>query len=289
MGSNCIELLRMKIEPVAHRLAVCSWSLQPETPEQLLDQLQAIGLSRLQIALDPIRENPAVWGKIGSACAAAGVTLVSGMFGTVGEDYSTLDSIRRTGGLVPDATWPENWKNIQADAALAERLGLKLVTFHAGFLPHDPKESSHPVLLDRMRQVARLFAARQIRLALETGQETAATLRDFLQQLERENVGVNFDPANMILYDKVNPIEALRTLGPWLLQCHIKDALKTRRRDTWGEEVVVGKGEVDWHLFFQVLAELQFAGFCSIEREAGNHRIQDIRAARQYVETVTGL
>src|SRR3954470_1541468 len=114
------------------KLAVCSWSLQPASPEQLLEQLKTIGVARVQIALDPLREKPQVWGKFPELCRANGIELVSGMFVTVGEDYSTPETIRRTGGVVPDGTWKENWRNIQANAEIAEELGLPLVTFHAG-------------------------------------------------------------------------------------------------------------------------------------------------------------
>src|SRR5206468_823846 len=116
------------------------------------------------------------------------------------------------------------WKNIQATAALAQKLALKLVTFHAGFLPHDPKDPNFAKLQGRLRQVADAFLARGIALALETGQETAPVLAGFMKQLERPNVGINFDPANMLLYRKGDPIAALRTLGPWIRQVHIKDA-----------------------------------------------------------------
>jgi L-ribulose-5-phosphate 3-epimerase len=266
------------------RLAVCSWSLQPANPEVLLSQLQEIGLSRVQIALDPIRDQPQVWGGFPTQAARAKVELVSGMFGCVGEDYTSMETIRRTGGIVPDGVWDQNWRNIQRTAELAAGMGLKLVSFHAGFLPHDAKDPNFRKLLERLRQVADLFAARSIDVALETGQETAETLGSFLEQLQRPNVGVNFDPANMILYDKGNPIAALRVLGPWLKQCHIKDARKTKVPGTWGEEVVAGTGEVDWKQFFQVLEERQFKGYCSIEREAGTQRVKDIRAAREFIE-----
>src|ERR1700759_4831508 len=96
------------------KLAVCSWSLRPADPQNLIDQLKTIGINRLQIALDPLRENPAVWGSLPELFAKNGITFVSGMIGTVGEDYSTLESIKRTGGVVPDATWEENWRNLQA-------------------------------------------------------------------------------------------------------------------------------------------------------------------------------
>ncbi len=268
------------------RLAVCSWSLQPTSPQQLIEHLRAIGLSRVQLALDPLRENPAVWGDTAALFQQAGITIVSGMFGTVGEDYTSLESIHRTGGLVPDDTWDENWENAQATAELAHQLGLKLVTFHAGFLPHEESDPEFEKLQHRIRLVADVFAAKGIDLAFETGQEEADTLKLFLEKLGRVNVGVNFDPANMILYDKGNPIAALRTLASWVKQCHIKDANRTQTPGTWGEEVPSGTGQVDWKQFFAVLREIGFAGHCCIEREAGTQRVADIITARKMVEKV---
>jgi sugar phosphate isomerase/epimerase len=276
----------MQYNPFVDRLAVCSWSLQPESPQQLVEQLKTIGLARVQLALDPLRTQPERWGRCAELFSKHGIQIVSGMFGTVGEDYSTLESIRRTGGLVPDATWDENWRNIQAIAGLAQGLGLRLVTFHAGFLPHDERDPDFVKLLARIRTVADLFAAKGIDLGFETGQETAATLRAFLQKLAQPTVGVNFDPANMILYDKGNPIDALKVLSPWLKQCHIKDANRTQTPGTWGEEVPAGTGQVDWPTFFRVLLGSQFKGYLAIEREAGTQRIQDIATAKKLVESI---
>lgn len=267
-------------------LAVCSWSLQPTSPQQLIEHLRAIGLSRVQLALDPLRENPAVWGETAALFQQAGISIVSGMFGTVGEDYTSLESIHRTGGLVPDDTWDENWENAQATAELAHQLGLKLVTFHAGFLPHEESDPEFEKLQHRIRLVADVFAAKGIDLAFETGQEEADTLKLFLEKLGRVNVGVNFDPANMILYDKGNPIAALRTLASWVKQCHIKDANRTQTPGTWGEEVPSGTGQVGWKQFFAVLREIGFTGHCCIEREAGTQRVVDIITARKMVEAV---
>ncbi len=266
------------------RLAVCSWSLQPEGPEQLVSSLETIGLKRVQLALDPFRAEPAAWRLATEMFAMNGIELVSGMFGTIGEDYSTLESIRRTGGLVPDEYWEQNWQNIQTVASIARRYRLKLVTFHAGFLPHEESDPSFQKLMDRVARVADLFATHQMDLGFETGQETADTLAAFLTKLNRPNVGVNFDPANMILYDKGDPLTALRTLGPWLKQCHIKDATRTQKPGTWGAEVPAGTGEVDWPSFFRTLKELGFTGNLCIEREAGDERILDIAVARQMVE-----
>lgn len=269
---------------MTERLAVCSWSLQPQSPQQLIEQLKVIGIRRVQIALDPIRSEPSTWGNFVELAKAQGMAIASGMFGTIGEDYTTMETIKQTGGIVPDHTWEENWRNIQATAKLAARMGIRLVTFHAGFLPHDDRDPGFVKLRDRLRQVADAFAAEGIDLGLETGQETADALKHFLKVLERRNVGVNFDPANMILYEKGDPIAALETLTPWLKQCHIKDARRTKQPGAWGDEVVVGTGEVDWRAFFGVLDRIGYKGDLCIEREAGSQRVEDIRAARQFLE-----
>lgn len=266
------------------RLAACSWSLQPADPADLVRKLQAAGVNRVQLALDPLRENPATWGDAGQVLQSAGIKVVSGMFGCAGEDYSTLETIRLTGGIAPDATWAENRKNMAATVTLASGLGLRLVTFHAGFLPHDETEPGFVKLLERLKIVAGTFAAENILLGLETGQETAPALAALLNRLAAPNIGVNFDPANMILYDQGDPVQALRVLSPWIRQVHLKDARRTRTPGAWGEEVPLGAGDVDWRGFFAALREMRFAGNFVIEREAGGQRVADIQTARNLFE-----
>lgn len=260
-------------------LAVCSWSLQPTGPRDLITKLEATGIARVQLALDPLLESPGIWEK--SALCGSGVEIVSGMFGCAGEDYSTLESIRLTGGVAPDATWEQNLAHIRASSELAADLGLELVTFHAGFLPHDQSDPAFGKMIGRLKKVAEIFSDAGIPLAMETGQETADSLALLLQNLP--GVGVNFDPANMILYGMGDPVTAIHTLGPWIRQVHIKDAIRTKVPGTWGEEVAVGSGEVDWPGFFRALDEVNFTGNYVIEREAGTQRIADILTARELV------
>lgn len=274
----------MEARSFAQRLAVCSWSLQPPNAEALVSSVETIGLRRVQLALDPLHSDPQSWSHTAELFAAKKIGIVSGMFGTIGEDYTTLETIKHTGGLVPDKHWEQNWRNIQTVANLAHQLQLKLVTFHAGFLPHEESDPDFRKLMDRVARVADLFATHRINLGFETGQETAETLATFLTKLNRPNVGVNFDPANMILYGKGDPIEALRVLAPWLLQCHIKDATHTKQPGTWGAEVPAGTGDVNWPAFFATLKELGYAGNLCIEREAGTQRVVDIITAHQMVE-----
>jgi L-ribulose-5-phosphate 3-epimerase len=268
--------------PVADRLGVCSWSLQPSGPAELIEKINAIGIKKVQLALDPLVSD-AAWANTAAMLADAGIEIASGMFGCIGEDYSSLDAIRVTGGIVPDETWEGNWANITAVADLAASLGVTLVSFHAGFLPESPDDPSYAKLTERIRQIATLFGEKGIKLALETGQEEAPVLKAFLDTLGEPNVGVNFDPANMILYAKGDPVAAVKVLMPYLMQVHVKDALPTAEPGTWGSEVVVGTGAVDWDAFLGALDDGGFEGAMCIEREAGDNRVGDICAGREFI------
>jgi sugar phosphate isomerase/epimerase len=266
------------------RLAVCSWSLLPTGPLDLVEKLNATGIRRVQLALDPLRESPKIWGDTEKIFREHGITVVSGMARCLGEDYATLESIRLTGGIAPDATWEQNLKSLRADAAVAKKMGMRLVTFHAGFLPPDESHPTFAKMCERLDQVADIFMVQNILLGLETGQETAPELAGLLHKLNHPNIGVNFDPANMIMYDKGDPVKALHTLAPWIRQVHIKDARRTKIPGTWGPEVSVGTGEVDWRAFFSTFKHVVFNVNLCIEREYGNTRVGDIRAARLFLE-----
>lgn len=271
------------------RIAVCSWSLRPESPEDLIQKVRSCGLSAVQLWLDPIRSWTWKPDTMGGLARASGLTLVSGMFAPKDEDYSTLESIRRTGGVRPDGTWEANQKAAEGDAIMAARFGIPLVTFHAGFIPHDTADTARGVMAQRLRQIAETMAARNVRVALETGQENAETLLQALAEVndslpEKARVGVNFDPANMILYGMGDPIESLRRLLPHVLQVHVKDAVPAASKDAWGEEKPVGLGAVDWPAFFGVLRDAGYRGDLVIERESGDDRQADVRRARDLIE-----
>jgi len=276
--------LAHKTSNMKHRLGVCSWSLRTEELETLAARICETGVRFVQLGLDPVVQGDWQIADVRRAFDAAGVVILSGMMGTKGEDYSTLETIRETGGIRPTEHWPANLAAARACAQVAQDLGLDLVSFHAGFLPHDHADPERAVLIDRVQQVADVFAERDVRLAFETGQETAETLLGVLDEIDRKNVGVNFDPANMILYGMGEPALALRTLGGHVLQVHVKDATPCAVPGTWGDEVPVGTGAVDWSAFFAVLDEQGLACDLMIEREAGDERVQDMRTARELLE-----
>jgi L-ribulose-5-phosphate 3-epimerase len=270
--------------PHRGRIAVCSWSLQPAGAADLVQRVQACGVRAVQLALDPVRDGTMPLAELAPALAGAGIDVVSGMMAMAGEDYSTLESIRRTGGLVPAATWTANLEAAAGNARVAASLGIDLVTFHAGFVPHDRADAQRAVLLQRVREIARTFGEYGVAVALETGQESAGTLLDMLADLNEAGVGVNFDPANMILYGMGDPVQALARLAPHVRQLHIKDALPAPATGDWGAEVRAGTGAVDWDALFRLIRQQLPGVDLVIEREAGTDRVADVRAARGLLE-----
>ena len=269
---------------VKTRVGVCSWSLRSPDARHLAASVARFGVPRVQIALDPIREDRAGWGEIEvlNALESRGIRIASGMMATQGEDYSTLESIARTGGVRPDITWGTNLRAAEQNARLARRLGINLVTFHAGFLPHEAN-AERGKLIRRLRQIVDVFDDAGVRVAFETGQESAETLLSVLNELDRPYAGVNFDPANMILYGMGDPVAALVKLLPRVVQVHIKDARASNKPGSWGEEIAVGTGAVAWEKFFDTLYKGGFGGSLIVEREAGERRLEDAIIARDVV------
>lgn len=269
--------------PIARApIAVCSWSLRAKNPVELVDRVRSTGARAVQLALTPIAEDPALWSETFARLADAGIDIASGMLETVGEDYSTLDAIRATGGVVPDATWPATRARAAEVARIAGAHGVTLVTFHAGFIPHE-EGAQRDELFARLREISRMFAGHGARIAFETGQESADTLAHALDHLGDDTIGVNFDPANMILYGMGDPVAALRALAPYVSQVHVKDAVPTEVPGTWGREVVAGTGAVDWKAFLSEVRRLPRVVELVIEREAGPTREADIRAAAKLI------
>ncbi len=261
-------------------LGVCSWSLHPDGCADLIERVQSCGLSHIQIALDPFDHGKWDLESTAQSLEAAKINLCSGMMTTAGEDYSTLDSIKRTGGVRPDEYWEANLKRARENAKFAYQLGLDLVTFHAGFIPEDGS-AEHDAMVDRIKAIADIFGAFEIRTGLETGQEHAQTLLDLLSAPGLSHVGVNFDPANMILYGMDDPAHAIEMLKDHIVQVHMKDAIPTEIPGTWGQEVPAGKGAVDWDHLFQLVQSLPDEINVVIEREAGHQRVEDIIEARE--------
>ena len=267
-------------------IGVCSWSLRPESPEGLAESVSECGLAEIQLALAPMLDGNWSASETRRTLDDHGIAVLSTMLQTKGEDYSTLESIKLTGGLRPDEHWQANLDTVKRAAELVHDFSAHLVTFHAGFLPHDPADPLRSVMIDRIRQVHDIFAEAEIDTALETGQESTETLRELLEELKLPRLGVNFDPANMILYNMGDPIESLKALAPWIKQIHLKDATRTNTPGQWGSEVPIGSGDVNWAAFFEAVNAAELDVDMCIEREAGEDRIADIHAGLAHLESI---
>ena len=265
-------------------LAVCSWSLRPRDPVELLERLRATGLKRVQLALAPMVAQPEVWRGAVDALRTNGIVIESGMLAMASEDYSTIERIRETGGVRPDAHWPANRARAAQVADIAQAFGVSLVTFHAGFLPGHSDTDARATMINRLREVIDLFAHVGVHVAFETGQESAVTLQGVLEDLNRPDVGVNFDPANMLLYGLDEPISAFQKLLPWVRQVHAKDAIASGNTSVWGKETAVGAGQVPWKKFMELVRTLPSHVAVVIEREGGERRVEEIISAKNFLQ-----
>ena len=255
----------------------------------LVGKVKELGLEKVQLGLlelvnfDDKRKHQQL-GHLGSAA----MEYTAGMISFPGEDYSSIDHIRGTGGFVPDQQWPLRQRLAREAARVASQMGIGAVSTHVGFVP-TPDRHGYILIRDRVRLVAEDFANCGVDLLMETGQEKAEELLEFLNDLAAPNVGINFDPANMILYGAGDPIEAIATLGKHIRHVHAKDGMPSDRPgERWGEEVPFGKGQVDPARFLQSLAAIGYTGPIAIEREAGHDRIGDVRFAIETLRTAEG-
>jgi L-ribulose-5-phosphate 3-epimerase len=264
------------IPPLA--LGVCSWSLQVTRVAELERLLDGLGVGVCQIACgDPHHASWEEGDALPEAARASGLTFTGAMLGFPGEDYTTPQTIKATGGFGDPADRPARLERLKWGLARTVALGLSDLMLHAGFLP-DPGDPDRGPFLDTLARAGQLAREQGITLAFETGQETAALLRRTLDELQAPNLKVNFDPANMLLYDTGDPIRAVEILGPDIRSVHVKDARRPTTPGRWGEEVPLGQGEVDIRRFVRTLRAVGYAGPLIVEREVGDQaaRLRDI-------------
>jgi L-ribulose-5-phosphate 3-epimerase len=257
---------------------VCSWSLQVTSIAELKRLLNGLGVGVCQIACgDPHHASWEEGDALPEVARASGLTFTGAMLGFPGEDYTTPQTIQATGGFGNPADRPERLERLKWALERTVALGLSDLMLHAGFLPA-PDDPDRGPFLDTLAQTGQLAREKGITLAFETGQETAELLRRTLDELRAPNLKVNFDPANMLLYDKGDPIRAVEILGPDIRSVHVKDARRPTTPGRWGEEVPLGQGEVDIRRFVRTLRDVGYAGPLIVEREVGDQpgRLRDI-------------
>lgn len=190
-------------------------------------------------------------------------------------------------GLVPPEYRTMRIKNLCDGADFAHKLGVKNVVTHMGFIPENPNDPQFAPFCVAVRQVAEHLKKNEQNLLFETGQETPVTMLRCFEKVGCDNLGVNLDTANLILYGKANPVDALDVFGKYVMNLHAKDGNYPTNGHDLGWEVQIGKGKVDFKALFKKLHELGYDSYVTIEREIfGEQQIKDIRESKKYLQSI---
>ncbi len=197
-----------------------------------------------------------------------GIELTCVFGGFEGESYADIPTVSKTVGLVPPETRAARTQEMKEIADFAKLLECQVVALHLGFVPHDSSSKLYQEVLVVTREILDHCKANGQNLHLETGQESADGLLQFIDDVQRDNLFVNFDPANMILYGIEEPIEALKKIGSHVRSVHCKDAKwAANPGEEWGAEVPLGDGDVNMESYLRTLQEIGYDGPLTIERE----------------------
>ncbi|HQU43133.1 MAG: Fe-S cluster assembly protein HesB [Planctomycetia bacterium 21-64-5] len=198
----------------------------------------------------------------------AGITLTAVFGGFEGESYADIPTVVKTVGLVPRETRAVRTREMKEIADFAKLLGCSVVALHLGFVPHDAGDPLYREVLDVTRDVCDHCRGNGQALHLETGQEPADALLRFIEDVGRDNLFINFDPANMILYGSGEPIAALKRVGRYVKSVHCKDGTWAKQPGKeWGVEVPLGQGDVGFENYLRTLKDVGYTGPLTIERE----------------------
>jgi sugar phosphate isomerase/epimerase len=188
-------------------------------------------------------------------------------------------------GLVPPVTRAARIDALRQVSDFAHLVGISQVQTHCGFIPENPVDPLYQPTVEAIRTVAKHCAGNGQQFLMETGQETPITMLRALRDVNMPNLGVGFDTANLVLYGKANPVEAIDILGPHIKAMHAKDGTWPTNPDKLGEEVLIGKGVVDFPKVFTKLRQHGYTGAVSIEREtSGAQQIEDVRQEKAFLE-----
>jgi len=259
-------------------------------PAETLAELKSLGVKCGQLALpgDLDLNSAGAWR---DALQAADFTVYTVFATFTGESYADKPTVVRTVGFIPPATRAEREQRTLDVSDFAAAIGAPAIATHVGCVPEDSTDDNHIAVREMVRRIADHAAANGQTFTLETGQESAPVLLDFLLGVNRPNLGINFDPANMILYGTGDPIEAWHKLAPWVISTHAKDGDWPDRSnpDALGTERPLGQGAVGMDRFVKAVAGAGFRGPLNVERETEDQqqRLREIRDGVALLRSLT--
>jgi len=258
-----------------------------EDPDSSMAKVRDLGLPTCQAFVDDFK--PGLAERLRKALDNYGIEATSLVVGGPGKEVWDFYQGPLTIGLVPRETRAVRIEHIKKASDFAKQCGIPAVQTHCGFIPENPNDESYRETMTAMREVAAYCKRNGQNFRYETGQETPITLIRAIQDVGMDNQGVNFDLANLILYGKANPVDAIELLGPYVQGIHAKDGLWPTNPKELGEEVPIGKGKVDFQRIIARLKQLNYRGAITIEREiSGAQQMEDVRAAKTYLERLIG-
>ena len=260
-----------------------------DTTEQIKEKIQMVveeGFDNCQV----ISWKPEIWTDenaelLKNTLAENGVTASAFWCGWEGPQVWNLYEGPLTLGLVPREYREVRVKNLCDGADFAKKAGIDHVATHMGFIPENPNDPEFIPLCDAIRKVAEHLKANGQYLLFETGQETPITMLRCFEVVGTDNLGVNYDMANLISYGKANPVDALDTIGKFVMNVHAKDSIYPTTGKKTGGEVPMRTGKVDFEGVLSGLNALGYKGYVTIEREIeGEQQINDIRESKVFLE-----
>jgi sugar phosphate isomerase/epimerase len=260
--------------------------VEPE-PDAAMATLKDLGIPTCQIYLN--RFDSPFAARLRKSLDTANIEATSLVVGGPGKETWDFYDGPLTIGLIPRETRAARIAHIKAAADFAMRCDIPAVQTHAGFIPENPNDPVYKEAVAAMREVAEYCGRYRQNFRYETGQETPTTLVRAMHDVGLTNQGVNFDLANLIMYGKANPVDAIEVLAPYIQGIHAKDGLWPTNPRELGAEVPIGKGKVDFPRIVERLKQIHYRGAVTIEREvSGPRQIEDVRAAVKYLHQLIG-
>lgn len=254
------------------------------TPEEAVAKIAELGLTTCQL-LWPPDGTLELAREVRSVADAHGITLTTLWAALPGPAVWNFIEGPSTIGLVPPQWRAERVAVLQNAARIAGAIGVPSITTHVGFIPEFPGDPLYVGTVQALQQVAATCQEAGVEFWFETGQETPITLLRTIQDIGAPNLGINLDPANLLMYGKANPVDALDVFGQWVRGTHCKDGEYPTDGRSLGVEKPLGEGRVNFPVLIPKLKALGYRGHLTIEREiSGPQQIQDIKRAMAILE-----